>query len=173
MTFDDESLNVIAAKADGAMRDALSIFDQVVSYSEGKIEYQKTMEVLNLLDVNYYFRLTEAIVVGDYGVALQIFDEVVTRGFDMGQFLDGFQMHLRNLLLASDLQTAKMLDVGETFANMYRRHSASTDLTLLMRALMVTTDAQANFRTSANGRLHIEVLLITLCKLKADLKKNG
>jgi DNA polymerase III, subunit gamma and tau len=173
VTFDDESLNVIAAKADGAMRDALSIFDQVVSYSEGKIEYQKTMEVLNLLDVNYYFRLTEAIVVGDYGVALQIFDEVVTRGFDMGQFLDGFQMHLRNLLLASDLQTAKMLDVGETFANMYRRHSASTDLTLLMRALMVTTDAQANFRTSANGRLHIEVLLITLCKLKADLKKNG
>lgn len=173
VTFDDESLNVIAMKADGAMRDALSTFDQVVSYSEGKIEYQKTTEVLNLLDVNYFFRITEAIGLGDYGIALQVFDEIVAKGFDMGQFLDGLQTHLRNLLLATDLQTAKMLDVGETFAGIYMQKAAAANPALLTRALMITTDAQANFRTSANQRLHIEVLLITLCKLKESVKKNG
>lgn len=171
--YDNEALNLIALKADGAMRDALSSFDQVVSFSEGEVTYNNAVSALNLLDINYYFQITDAIAIGDYGQALLILDEIMNQGFDLAQFLAGFNTHIRNLVLAADAKTAKILEVGEAFAERYHKKAASSSNQLLTQSLLILADAQSAFRTAANQRLLVEILLITLCKLKEDQKKNG
>ena len=119
VNYEIEALNIIAQKAEGAMRDALSIFDQVVNFSENNITYQKVIENLNVLDYQYYFSLTENFLAGEYPAALNVFDELLSKGFDMQQFINGLSTHFRNLLICKDPQTAPMLEVGAAIAENY------------------------------------------------------
>ncbi len=169
VTCEKEALNLIALRADGAMRDALSAFDQVVSFSQGQLTYESTLRALNVLDYNLYFKLLDIVVQGDYKAALLLLDEVVAKGFDLYQFLLGLSEHVRNELLASDEQTCAILEVGESFAAKYRDAAQRIDARLLVRSLSLLTEAAATYRTAANARLLVEVLLITLCQLPEEL----
>lgn len=169
VTCEKEALNLIALRADGAMRDALSAFDQVVSFSQGQLTYENTIKALNVLDVNLYFKLMDLVAHGDYKAALLLLDEVIAKGFDLNQFLIGLSEHIRNLLLAFDEQTCAILEVGESFAQKYRQSAHGLDIRLLTRSLLFLTEALATYRTAANARLLVEVLLITLCQLPEEL----
>lgn len=171
--YEESALNTIAIKADGAMRDALSTFDQVVSFSGNELSYEKTIKALNILDINIYFNITEAMQEGDFSKTLVSLDEIISQGFDMQAFLNGLHSHFRNLVLATDSKTTAILDVGDAFAQKYTESAASTDKRMLTQALMLISDARSNFRNSADQRLHLEVLLIALCELSVNIKKNG
>ncbi len=169
--YEVEALNIIAQKADGAMRDALSIFDQVVSYSDNNITYQKVIENLNVLDFQYYFDLTDNFVKGDYASSLRIFDELLSKGFDSQQFISGLSTHLRNLLVCKDPKTADILEVGAAIAERYIKFAAECDTDFLIKALDVVNQTDTSFRQSGNKRLHVELMLIRLCGLNQEKKK--
>ena len=120
-TVEDEALNVIARKADGGMRDALSIFDQVAASSGGNLTYQATIENLNILDYDYYFKLTDALLAGDVPGALLVFDAVLRAGFGGQLFVNGLSSHFRDLMVSKDAATLPLLDVGATVAEQYAR----------------------------------------------------
>lgn len=170
--YEVEALNIIAQKADGAMRDALSIFDQVVSFSENHITYQKVIENLNVLDYQYYFRLTENFLKGDYADSLQIFDELLSKGFDAQQFITGLSMHLRNVLVCHDPKTIPLLEVGAAIAQKYKEMAATCPPGFLIEALQVTNQFDVAFRQSPNQRLHVELMLIKLCGLNQKKKSD-
>lgn len=170
--YEVEALNIIAQKADGAMRDALSIFDQVVSYSENHITYQKVIENLNVLDYQYYFRLTENFLKGDYADSLQIFDELLSKGFDAQQFITGLSMHLRNILVCHDPKTIPLLEVGAAIALKYKEMASACPPSFLIEALQVTNQFDVAFRQSPNQRLHVELMLIKLCGLNQKKKSD-
>ena len=171
VTYEVEGLNVIAQKADGAMRDALSIFDQVVSYSDNNITYQKVIENLNVLDFQYYFTLTENFLQADYASSLRIFDELLSKGFDVQQFISGMSEHLRNLLICKDPQTAQILEVGAAIAERYMKFATQCSPEFLIKALDVVNQSDISYRQSSNQRLHIELMLIRLCGLNQEKKK--
>ena len=170
--YEVEALNIIAQKADGAMRDALSIFDQVVSFSENHITYQKVIENLNVLDYQYYFRLTDNFLKGDYADSLQIFDELLSKGFDAQQFITGLSMHLRNVLVCHDPKTIPLLEVGAAIAQKYKEMAATCPPGFLIEALQVTNQFDVAFRQSPNQRLHVELMLIKLCGLNQKKKSD-
>lgn len=161
-----EALNQIALKAEGAMRDALSIFDQTVNFCEADITYDKVVKGLNILDHQNYFSITDSIVKHDYRAALLRLDEILQRGFDLGDFLAGLNLHMRNLLVARDAATAELLEMGEAVAKIYVEAANSVPLPLIFNALQLITDAEATLGTSANRRLHVEILLVVLCNLE-------
>lgn len=171
VSYELEALNIIAQKADGAMRDALSIFDQVVSYSNNNITYQMVIENLNVLDFQYYFTLTEGFIQGDYPNSLKIFDELLSKGFDSQQFISGLSNHLRNLLVCKDPQTAQILEVGAAIAERYIKFASETSAEFLIKALDVVNQTDISYRQSSNQRLHIELMLIRLCGLNQEKKK--
>jgi DNA polymerase-3 subunit gamma/tau len=171
VTYELEGLNIIALKADGAMRDALSIFDQVVSYSENNITYQKVIENLNVLDFQYYFTLTDAFLKGDYANCLRIFDELLSKGFDVQQFIAGMSEHLRNLLVCKDPQTAQIMEVGAAIAQKYLKFATECSSEFLIKALDTVNQSDISYRQSSNQRLHIELMLIRLCGLNQEKKK--
>jgi DNA polymerase-3 subunit gamma/tau len=171
VTYELEGLNIIALKADGAMRDALSIFDQVVSYSENNITYQKVIENLNVLDFQYYFTLTDAFLKGDYANCLRIFDELLSKGFDVQQFIAGMSEHLRNLLVCKDPQTAQIMEVGAAIAQKYLKLATECSSEFLIKALDTVNQSDISYRQSSNQRLHIELMLIRLCGLNQEKKK--
>jgi len=170
--YEVEALNIIAQKADGAMRDALSIFDQVVSFSENHITYQKVIENLNVLDYQYYFRLTDNFLKGDYADSLQIFDELLSKGFDAQQFITGLSMHLRNILVCHDPKTIPLLEVGAAIAQKYKEMALACPPSFLIEALQVTNQFDVAFRQSPNQRLHVELMLIKLCGLNQKKKSD-
>ncbi|MBN1990785.1 MAG: DNA polymerase III subunit gamma/tau [Bacteroidales bacterium] len=171
VTYEVEALNIISQKADGAMRDALSIFDQVVSFSDGHITYQKVIDNLNVLDYQYYFKLTEDFIAGDFGDALRIFDELLSKGFDAQQFVSGLSIHLRNLLVCKNPQTLQLLEVGAAIAERYKQMASQAPPNFLIRALDVANQCDVTFRQSSNQRLHVELMLIRLSELNQQ-KKN-
>ncbi len=171
VNYELEALNIIAQKADGAMRDALSIFDQVVSYSNNNITYQKVIENLNVLDFQYYFSLTESFLQGDYPNSLKVFDELLSKGFDVPQFVSGLSNHLRNLLVCKDPQTAQILEVGAAIAERYIKFASEASAEFLIKALDVVNQSDISYRQSSNQRLHIELMLIRLCGLNQEKKK--
>jgi DNA polymerase-3 subunit gamma/tau len=171
VTYELEGLNIIAQKADGAMRDALSIFDQVVSFSDNNITYQKVIENLNVLDFQYYFTLTEDFLKGDFANALRAFDELLSKGFDVQQFTSGMSDHLRNLLVCKDPQTAQILEVGAAIAERYIKFATECSVEFLIKALDVVNQADVTYRQSSNQRLHVELMLIRLCGLNQEKKK--
>lgn len=173
ITAETEALNVIAQKADGAMRDALSIFDQIAGFSEGKITYSNVLSNLNVLDYDYYFRLTEAILAADIPAALMIFNEVLDKGFDGHNFVNGLSRHFRDLLVCQDEITLQLLEVGASIRKKYREQSGECPPELLVRALDITNQCDVSFRSSKNQRLHVELCLIKLCSLKAAEKKKS
>lgn len=163
VSYTRDALNLIALKADGGMRDALSTFDQVVSFSGGELTYKGVVEGLNLLDIDYYFRITDTVEAGDYREALKVFDEVISKGFDIPQFVAGLNSHVRNLLVAQDPRTVDMLELGESLSQRYLAGAQKIKPPTLIRALQLITDAEATLNRSPNQRLHVEIMLISLC----------
>ncbi len=169
--YEEEALNVIALKADGAMRDALSIFDQVASFSQKNISYAEVLENLNVLDYEYYFRMTDAFLKQDASAALLLFDEVLQRGFDGLNFMGGLASHFRDLLVCQDNATVQLLEVSESIKARYRQQTVNCPPDFLFRALSVCDQCELSFKASKNQRLHVEIALIRLCNLQVE-KKN-
>lgn len=159
------ALDVIARKADGAMRDALSIFDQVAASSMGKISYRSAIESLNVLDYDFYFRLVEAFRNHDVPEALIIYKEIRDKGFDSLFFVNGLAGHIRDLMVAMTPRTAALLEVGDDTARQYQAQAASLPATWYWDALKQLNDCDLNYRIAGDKRLHVELCLINLCRL--------
>ncbi|MDR2791471.1 MAG: DNA polymerase III subunit gamma/tau [Tannerellaceae bacterium] len=163
-----EALNVIAQKADGGMRDALSIFDQAVSYTQGKVTYQAVIENLNVLDYDYFFRLTDSILAGDTGGVLLLLDEILRAGFEGQHVMGGLAGHFRDLLVCRDARTADLFEVGASIRERYVAMAGNCTEQFLLRALGLANDCDMNYRTSRNKRLLLELTLLRLCELTAQ-----
>ena len=163
-----EALNVIALKADGGMRDALSIFDQVVSFTGGNVTYKGVIENLNVLDYEYYFRLTDYFLEGRVGESLLLFNDVLNKGFDGGHFITGLSSHFRDLLVSKDPITVSLLEVGANIRQRYLEQADKCPLPFLYRAMKLCNDCDLNYRASKNKRLLIELALIQIAQLTAD-----
>ena len=161
----EEALNVVAQKADGGMRDALSIFDQLVTFCGNDITYEQTINVLNVLDTEYYFRLTDAALKADYTDALLLFDEVLSKGFDAGHFVSGFTTHLRNVLVSKDAATVQLLEVSESVRHHYAEQASRCAAMWLLKVLEVMGQCDINYRTARNKRLTVELALVKMCSL--------
>ena len=165
VTAEPEALNVIALKADGGMRDALSIFDQVVSFTGGHITYQNTIENLNVLDYEYYFRLTDHLLANQVTDALLLFNDVLNKGFDGNHFITGLSSHFRDLLVSKDAATLPLLQVGASIRDRYQTQAQKCPLPFLYRAMKLCNDCDLNYRTSKNKRLLAELTLIQLAQI--------
>lgn len=162
---DPDALHIIAQKADGALRDALSIFDRIVSFSGGKISYQDVIDNLNILDYDYYFKVVDALLQGDTAGVLTIFDDISRKGFEGDLFLFGLSEHLRNLLVCKDESTLNLLEVGEGLQARYREQSILASNTFLLSGLSVANECDVQFKTARNKRLHVELALIRMAHL--------
>lgn len=169
---ESEGLNIIAHKADGAMRDALSIFDQIASFSTGIISYQNVIDNLNVLDYDYYFKLTEAILNGNISASLMIFDKILDKGFDGHNFINGLSRHFRDLLVCRDEVTLELLEVGAGIREKYKEQAKKCTPDFLINGLSLTNQCDLSFRSSKNQRLHVELCLVQLCGLLTTEKKK-
>jgi len=167
-TYEPAALNVIAQKADGGMRDALSIFDQVVSFSGGNITYQQVIQNLNVLDYDYYFRLVDLMHEHKVTDCMLLFNEVLTKGFEGGPFVSGLASHLRDVLVARDPQTAALLEVSDDIRQRYVEQAARCKPTWLYSAIRLCNACDQNYRTSRNKRLQVEIMLIECAQLDED-----
>lgn len=165
-----EALNIIAQKADGAMRDALSIFDQIVSFSGKAITYQDVIANLNVLDFDYYFRLVSHFLNNEVPDILMIFDEILNNGFDGHHFMNGLSNHLRNLLVCKDPVTLQLLEVGGEIKERYKVQAVSCDSDFLLKALSISNECDMQYKASQNKRLLVELALIRIAQL--TLKKK-
>lgn len=163
-----EALNVIAQKADGGMRDALSIFDQVVSFTGGEVTYQRVIENLNVLDYEYYFRITDMMVDGKVPDAMLLLNEILNKGFDGHHFITGLASHLRDLLVSRDASTLPLLEVSDSVRARYSEQAQRCDVKFLYRAIKLCNDCDLNYRTSKNKRLLVEITLIQVAQLMTD-----
>ena len=168
ITAEPEALNVIALKADGGMRDALSIFDQVVSFTGGHITYQSVIENLNVLDYEYYFRLTDQLLEHRISDALLLFNEVLNKGFEGSHFINGLASHFRDLLVSKDPVTLPLLEVGAGIRQRYGEQAQKCPLPFLYRAMKLCNDCDLNYRASRNKRLLVELTLIQLGQLNPE-----
>lgn len=159
---DEESLHVIAQKADGAMRDALTIFDQTVAFCGTDIKYADVIRNLNVLDYEYSFRLVDAFLAGDYATALLTFDEILGKGFDALHFISALSSHLRDLLVSRTGGLDSLLDLPDSLKKRYMEQAVNCSVDFLYQALGITTGCEAGYRASANQRLHIEYALMKL-----------
>ena len=167
ITIDDESLHVIAHKADGAMRDALTIFDQTVAFCGTDVKYQDVLRNLNVLDYEYSFSLVDAFLKGDYPSALLAFDEILTKGFNALHFVAALSSHLRDLIVSKSGGLEALLELPDSLKKKYKEQADRCPLKFLYDALNVTTTCEAGYRASVNPRLHIEFALMRLCFLMA------
>jgi len=167
VTAEPAALNVIAQKADGAMRDALSIFDQVAASSEGNITYQSTIDNLNVLDYDYYFRLIEAFLATDVPQSLLIYKEVRDKGFDSLFFVNGLAQHIRDLMVASSPQTTVLLEMNQEVAQRYVMQAAKLGPRFYYRALDLCNTCDLNYRNASSKQLLVELTLIKLCQIAA------
>ena len=176
VTAEPEALNVIAQKADGGMRDALSIFDQVVSFTNGNITYQAVIDNLNVLDYEYYFRLTDAILSGNVRASLLILNEILGKGFDGQNIITGLAGHFRDLLVCRDESTLVLFEVGASIRERYKEMAKHCPDQLLFKAIELANTCDLNYRASRNKRLLLELTLIQLCQLTqvaVDEKKKA
>ena len=167
VTIDDESLHVIAHKADGAMRDALTIFDQTLAFCGTDVKYQDVLRNLNVLDYEYSFSLVDAFLKGDYSSALLTFDEVLTKGFNALHFVAALSSHLRDLIVSKSGGLEALLELPESLKKRYKEQADRCQLQFLYDALGVTTQCESGYRASVNPRLHIEFALMRLSFLQA------
>ena len=167
IAYDEDGLHLIAQKADGGLRDALSMFDQIVSFSSKNVNYKSVIDNLNILDYDYYFKLTDAILSEDVANALLLFDEILSNGFDGNHFITGLASHFRNLLVCKDASTLKLLEVSEGIRQKYNIQSQLAPLSFLISALNISNQCDLNYKTSKNQRLQVELTLIKLCHIPA------
>ena len=168
ITAEPEALNVIALKADGGMRDALSIFDQVVSFTGGHITYKSVIENLNVLDYEYYFKQTGFFLENKISDALLLLNDVLNKGFDGSHFITGLSSHLRDLLVSKDPATLPLLEVGASIRERYQAQAQQCPLPFLYRAMKLCNDCDLNYRASKNKRLLVELTLIQVAQLTAE-----
>ena len=168
ITAEPEALNVIAMKADGGMRDALSIFDQVVSFTGGNITYKSVIDNLNVLDYEYYFRLTDCFLENKVSDALLLFNDILNKGFDGSHFITGLSSHFRDLLVGKDTVTLPLLEVGASIRQRYQEQAQKCPLPFLYRAMKLCNECDLNYRISKNKRLLVELTLIQVAQLTTE-----
>ncbi|MDR1119479.1 MAG: DNA polymerase III subunit gamma/tau [Dysgonamonadaceae bacterium] len=173
VSAEPEALNVIAQKADGGMRDALSIFDQVVSFTGGNISYRSVIENLNVLDYEYYFQLTDNILQGNIGKCFLILNEILSKGFEGQNIVGGLASHFRDLMVCKDPQTIVLFEVGDVIKKRYLELAVRCENPFLYKALEYTNECDLNYRLSKNKRLLVEILLIRLCQLNSSPSSMG
>ena len=168
-----EALTVIAQKADGGMRDALSIFDQVTSFSNGHITYKSVIENLNVLDYEYYFKLTDYILENKVSECMLLFNDVLKKGFDGNHFITGLSSHFRDLLVSRDEQTLQLLEVGASIRERYKAQAQKCEQKYLYKAMKLCNDCDLNYRQSKNKRLLVELTLIQLAQITSEEDDAG
>jgi DNA polymerase-3 subunit gamma/tau len=172
---EETALQLIAQKSEGCMRDALSILDKIVSFTNGEVTYDTTIEHLNILDAEYYFKLIDCMLNQDLAGAMLLYDDIDKKGFEGDMVLNGFQEFIRNLLICKDERVARLLEVVETFKQRFTDTAKRTEAGYLVSALNILNEAEINYRAARNKRLHVELALIKLCYLKQALEitSNG
>ena len=168
VTTEPEALAIIAEKSDGGMRDALSIFDQVVSFTGGQVTYQKTIENLNVIDYDYYFRLTDMFLEKRIPDTMVLLNDILAKGFDGSHLISGLMLHLRNLLVSRDACTLPLLEVSDEMRERYKAQAAKCSPKFLYRALKICNDCDLNYRISKNKRLLVELTLIQAAQADED-----
>ncbi|RPD41340.1 DNA polymerase III subunit gamma/tau [Chitinophaga barathri] len=166
MTAEGDALHLIAQKTDGCMRDSLSTLDKIVSFTGGKLTYQNTLEHLNILDYDYFFRVMESVLAQDIAGALLIFDEVLQKGFEGDNFLGGWAEFLRNLLVCKDDKVLHLMEVSANLKDRYKQMSGRVSSAYLVTALHLLNETEIGYRMARNKRLHVEMALIRLCYLQ-------
>jgi DNA polymerase-3 subunit gamma/tau len=168
--YDIDGLHLIAQKADGGLRDALSMFDQIVSFSNKELNYQAVIDNLNILDYDYYFKLTDLLLAQDTPGALLLFDEILNNGFDGNHFITGLASHLRNVLICKDATTVKLLEVSDNIKQKYLEQAKQSPASFLISALNIANQCDLNYRISKNQRLQVELTLIKISHLAQALQ---
>ncbi|MHA6246905.1 DNA polymerase III subunit gamma/tau [Pontibacter sp. CAU 1760] len=166
---ESDALHLISQKADGALRDALSIFDQMVTFSGSNVTYKATVENLHILDYDYYFRLTDFLLDQNLSGSLLLFDEILKNGFDAHNFLIGIGEHFRSLLVCKDPQTVKLLEVSDNIKARYAEQSQKSSVSFLLSGLNLVSTCDTNYKSSKNQRLHVELCLMKMAHLNAAL----
>lgn len=167
---EEDALHIIAQKADGALRDALSIFDRIVAFSGANITYQDVITNLNVLDYDYYFKMVDALLVEDISRVLLIFDDILRKGFDAELFINGLAEHLRNLLVCKDEQTLQLLEISDTLQARYFDQAKVTPATFILTALNIANDCDVEYKQARNKRLHVEMALIKMTYINRAVK---
>ena len=173
ITADPEALHIIAQKADGALRDALSIFDRIVSFSGKSISYQDVIDNLNVLDYDYFFRFTDALLDEDRAGVLNIFDEILRKGFEADIFVNGLAEHLRNLLVCKDAATLALLATSEKLRARYQQQARLAPAAFLLTALDLAADCDVHYKMARHKRLHTELYLLKMCYAGRALQSPG
>ena len=173
VTTEPEALAVIAQKSDGGMRDALSIFDQVVSFTGGQVTYQKTIENLNVIDYEYYFRFTDMFLEKRIPDSLMLLNDILAKGFDGSHLISGLMLHLRNLLVSRDTCTLPLLEMSDEMRERYKTQASKCSPKFLYRALKICNDCDLNYRISKNKRLLVELTLIQVAQADEDDDSSG
>lgn len=169
---DEKALHIIAQKADGALRDALSIFDQIVSFSNNNISYEAVLQNLNVLDYDYYFKITNAAITGNIPENLLTYNEILANGFDGSQFVIGLAEHLRNLLVCKDQSTLSLLDIPKEIQDKYLEQSAQVTTDFILTGLDLLRAVEGAYKASKNKRLHVELCLMKLSSIMHTLEKE-
>ncbi len=162
-----DALHIISQKADGALRDALSIFDQIVSFSGGDVTYKNVIENLNILDYDYFFKIIDAALQNDISTSLLLLNEIIDNGFDGQHYIIGLAEHLRNLLVCKDQSTLSLLEVGDNIKNRYAEQATHSDIMFLINSLEIINRCDVEYRGSHNKRLRLELAMMQICSLKS------
>ncbi|MGB1207462.1 MAG: DNA polymerase III subunit gamma/tau, partial [Chitinophagales bacterium] len=163
VAVEDDALHIIAQKADGGLRDALSIFDRIASFAEGKIVYQNVIDALNILDYDYFFKATDSLLAQDTSNSLLLFDKVLQKGFEGDNFVNGLCSHFRNLLVCKHPETLTLLDVTKGLKERYKTQAGLSPSSFLLSALNIANQCEINYKTSKNKRLQVELALLKMC----------
>jgi len=167
--YETDGLHIIAQKADGGLRDALSMFDQIVNFSGSNVTYRAVIDNLNILDYDYYFNVTQSLLAQDTAKTLLLFDEILAKGFDGSHFISGLTEHFRNLLVGKDTETLKLLEVSEGIRKKYISQSQGSTVSFLLSAMNIANICDLNYKLSKNQRLQVELALLKMCHIMAAL----
>lgn len=165
ITYEEEALNVIAEKADGGMRDALSIFDQVTSFCQGHITYQKVLQDLNVLDADNYFKIVDLALTNKVSDIMVLLDSIIARGFDGSNIINGLAVHVRNVMMAKNPETLPLLEVSDQQRQRYEQQAKTAPLPFLYKTLRILNECDVNYRQSSNKRLLVELTLIRVAQI--------
>lgn len=171
--FSEDALTIISQKADGALRDALSLFDQLCTFTGNHLSYQAVIENLNILDYEYYFKLCDCFHQGDISQSVLLFNEILQKGFDGHHFVEGLASHFRNLMMASNANTIYLLEVGENISKKYQQQQANFPKDILIDSLNLVTKTDLDYKNTKNQRLLVEVMLMNICKVRENLEKKN
>ncbi len=163
-----EALNIIAQKADGAMRDALSLFDQIVSFSGEKVTYKDAIDNLNVLDYGYYFRIVKALLENDISQSLLIFNEILDHGFDGHHFITGLSSHFRDIIVCKNPETIQLLEVGDAIKEKYNEQAKECSVSFLFKALSISNTCDLSYKASTNKRLQVELALMKISQITVE-----